>query len=107
MRHTSMMTKRTLRRRARSVTLGLLALLLVLGCVRAEVRAQSGGAQAAAPRMSVLFTAMGRDKKFITTLRPEDVRLSVDGAARELLELRPQTEFPLFIAIVIDTSASQ
>jgi VWFA-related protein len=57
--------------------------------------------------MSVLFTAMGRDKKFVTTLKPEDVRLTVDGAPREILEMRRQTELPLFIAIVIDTSASQ
>jgi VWFA-related protein len=85
----------------------LLSLLLVLGCVCADVRAQSGGGQAAAPRMSVLFTAMGRDKKFVTTLKPEDVRLTVDGAPREILEMRRQTELPLFIAIVIDTSASQ
>lgn len=102
-----MMTKRTLRRRARSVTFGLLSLLFVLGCVRADVRAQSGGGQSAEPRMSVLVTAMGRDKKFVTTLKPEDVRLTVDGAPREILEMRRQTELPLFIAIVIDTSASQ
>jgi VWFA-related protein len=57
--------------------------------------------------MSVLFTVMGRDKKFVTTLRPEDVSLSVDGSPREILEMRRQTELPLFIAIVIDTSASQ
>jgi Ca-activated chloride channel family protein len=89
----------------------LLALLAALGCVVVGARAQTVGggnnARATAPRMSVLFTAMGRDKKFVTTLKPEDVRLTVDGAPREILEMKRQAELPLFIAIVIDTSASQ
>ena len=97
-------------RRARLLTLSLLTLLLAFVSVCTGAGAQSGGggnAQAAAPRMSVLFTAMGKDGKFVTTLRPEDVRLSVDGSPREILELKRQSELPLFIAIVIDTSASQ
>lgn len=57
--------------------------------------------------MSVLFTAMGKDGNFVTTLKPEDVRLTVDGRPREILEMKRQGELPLFIAIVIDTSASQ
>lgn len=99
------MSRRTHTRHARTATLCLLASLLVLGCAWARAQAV-GGAQAAA-RMSVLFTAMGKDGNFVTTLKPEDVRLTVDGRPREVLELKRQSELPLFIAIVIDTSVSQ
>ena len=103
------MNARTLKRRARSVTLGSLTSLFMLVCVCAFARAQAavGGAQSSAPRMSVLFTAMDRGGKFVTDLKPEDVRLTVDGAPREILELKRQSELPLFVAIVIDTSNSQ
>lgn len=103
------MNKRSLKRRARSLTLSTLALLLMLGCVCACAHAQAvgGSTQTNAPRMSVLFTAMDKGGKFVTSLKPEDVRLTVDGVPREVLELKRQTELPLFIAIVIDTSASQ
>lgn len=105
-----MQTKRAIKFRARALKLNVLASLLVLVPLCAGARAQTangGGAQAAGPRMSVLFTAMGKDGNFITTLKPEDVRLTVDGRPREILEMRRQTELPLFIAIVMDTSASQ
>jgi len=104
------MDARTLKRRARSVTLGSLTSLFMLVCVCACARAQAAGvgsAQSNAPRMSVLFTAMDKGGKFVTDLKPEDVRLTVDGAPREILELKRQSELPLFVAIVIDTSASQ
>src|SRR5215213_2959600 len=96
------MSKRTFTRRARSVGAGLLTSLLVLVALCADSRAQSAEA-----RVSVLFTAMGKDGNFVTTLKPEDVRLTVDGRPREVLEMRRQGELPLFLAIVIDTSNSQ
>src|SRR5689334_19007894 len=102
-----MMGERTLKRRAQSVTLSTLTLPLIFFCVCACARAQAvGGNQSSAPRMSVLFTAMDKGGKFVTTLRPEDVRLTVDGVPREILEMKRQSELPLFVAIVIDTSVS-
>src|SRR5205085_324467 len=73
------------------------------------VKAAGGvkGISDAGARVSVLFTALGKDKKFNTSLKPEDIRVSVDGAAREVLELKRQSGVPLFLAVVIDTSASQ
>ncbi|HVF45756.1 MAG TPA: VWA domain-containing protein [Pyrinomonadaceae bacterium] len=100
------MNERTLKRRVRAAATCLLAPLLVLATLCAGGRAQSG-AQSASPGVSVLFTAMGKDGNFVTTLKPEDVRLTVDGRPREVLELRRQAELPLFLAVVIDTSASQ
>ncbi|HVF68566.1 MAG TPA: VWA domain-containing protein [Pyrinomonadaceae bacterium] len=99
------MNRRTPARHARTATLCLLASLLVLGCVRA--RAQSVAGAQASPPVSVLFTAVGKDGNFVTTLKPEDVRLIVDGRPRGILEMKRQGELPLFIAVVLDTSASQ
>ena len=96
-----MLTGRTSVRRLRAAAAGLSASLLfcfLCPCARA---------QAAGQGVSVVFTALGKDKQFVTTLKPEDLRLSVDGTPREILELRRQAELPLFLAIVIDTSASQ
>ena len=88
--------------------LARLAFLLLLAATPGVTYAQSGAPQTdAAGRVSVLFTALGKDKKFNTSLKPEDIRVSVDGAAREVLELKRQSGVPLFLAVVIDTSASQ
>src|SRR5215218_604076 len=103
-----MQTKGAFKFRARALELNVLASALVLVTLCANARAQAGGdVRAAAQRVSVLFTAMGKDGNFVTTLEPEDVRLTVDGGPREILEMRRQTELPLFLAIVMDTSASQ
>ena len=88
--------------------LARLAFLLLLAATPGVTYAQSGAPQTdAAGRVSVLFTALGRDKKFNTSLKPEDIRVSVDGAEREVSELKRQSGVPLFLAVVIDTSASQ
>lgn len=103
------MQGRRLRRAAFGERLARLAFLLSLAALpAAAARAQAGGAQpGAGGRVSVLFTALGEDKKFITSLKPEDIRVTVDGAPREVLELKRQSGLPLFLAVVIDTSASQ
>lgn len=94
-------------RKVRAARLAASALLL-LALPHAGARAQAGRpAPEAGARESVLFTALGKDGKFVEGLRAEDVRVSVDGAAREVLELKRQTGVPLLLAVVIDTSASQ
>src|ERR671931_69183 len=84
--------------------LARLAFLLLLAAPPATSYAQSGASQTGSgARVSVLFTALGKDKKFNTSLKPEDIRVSVDGVPREVLELKRQTNVPLFLAVVIDT----
>jgi VWFA-related protein len=103
-----MLNERTSVRRSRAAVSGLSASLFLFCFLCSCARAQAGGgAQAAGHGVSVLFTALGKDKQFVTTLKPEDVRLIVDGTPREILEMRRQEELPLFLAIVIDASASQ
>jgi hypothetical protein len=90
--HTLMRAKKSAVYGARAFRSSLLASLLVPVSLCADARARCGGvAQAAESRMSVLLTAMGKDKSFVTTLKPEDARLTVDGTPREILELKRQS----------------
>jgi Ca-activated chloride channel homolog len=56
---------------------------------------------------NVLFTAVDRNKRFVTTLRQTDIRVLEDGVPQEVFVFQRETDRPLSLAIVIDTSASQ
>ncbi|HEX8283613.1 MAG TPA: VWA domain-containing protein [Pyrinomonadaceae bacterium] len=98
-------------RAAAAARLAACALLLLSPALYAgSARAQASGAAPppdAVASASVIFTALGKDGKFVGGLKAEDVRASVDGSPVQVLALRPQTNAPLFLAVVLDTSASQ
>jgi Ca-activated chloride channel family protein len=56
---------------------------------------------------NVLFTAVDKSKRFVTTLRKEDVRVLEDGVPQEVSVFQRETDRALSLAILIDTSASQ
>ncbi|MCA1816463.1 MAG: VWA domain-containing protein [Acidobacteria bacterium] len=56
---------------------------------------------------NVLFTAIDKDKRFVTTLRKDDVRVLEDGVPQEIFTFQQQIDLPLTLAIVIDVSGSQ
>lgn len=56
---------------------------------------------------NVLFTAVDRNKRFVTAIKKEDVRLLEDGVAQEVFTFQRETDRPLSLAILVDTSASQ
>lgn len=56
---------------------------------------------------NVLFTAADKQKRFVTTLRREDVRILEDGQPQEIFTFARQVDLPLSIAIMVDTSASE
>jgi VWFA-related protein len=56
---------------------------------------------------NILFTAVDKQKRFITTLKQEDIRVLEDGQPQEVFTFSRQTDLPLSLAIVIDTSASE
>jgi Ca-activated chloride channel family protein len=85
----------------------LLAACALLALPHAAARPQVGTPAPDAGRMSMLFTALGKDGKFVEGLKAEDVRVTVDGTPREVLGLRRQSNMPLFLAVALDTSASQ
>jgi Ca-activated chloride channel homolog len=54
-----------------------------------------------------LFTAIDKDHHFITTLRVEDVRIFENDVAQTISLFERETDRPLSLAILIDTSESQ
>jgi Ca-activated chloride channel family protein len=57
--------------------------------------------------VNVLFTAQDKNRRLMTDLRKEDIKLIEDGQAQEIVAFGRQVDLPLSLAILIDTSASQ
>ena len=53
------------------------------------------------------FTAMDKQRRFITTLTAEDVRVFEDGVPQQLFTFQRETDRPLAIAFLVDVSISQ
>jgi VWFA-related protein len=80
---------------------------------------QSGGAANAAQEdddevvrvntdlTNILLTAIDKERRFVTTLRREDVRVTENGVAQDISLFQRETELPLSLAILIDASESQ
>ena len=56
---------------------------------------------------NILFTAVDKQKRFVTTLKREDIRVLEDGQPQEVFTFQRQTDLPLSLALVIDTSISE
>ena len=56
---------------------------------------------------NVLFTAVDKNKRCITTLTQDDIRVFEDGNPQEVFAFQRETDRALSLAILIDTSASQ
>jgi len=57
--------------------------------------------------VNVLFTAQDRNRRLLTDLKKEDVKLIEDGQVQEIIAFGRQVDLPLSLAILIDTSLSQ
>jgi Ca-activated chloride channel homolog len=57
--------------------------------------------------VNVLFTAQDKNRRLLTELKKEDIKLIEDGQAQEIIAFGRQVDLPLSLAILIDTSASQ
>lgn len=56
---------------------------------------------------NIFFTAADKNKRFITDLKAEDIRVLEDGEAQEIFTFQQNIDLPLSLAILIDTSASE
>ena len=56
---------------------------------------------------NVFFTAADRHKRFIDTLKREDVRVLEDGVPQQIFTFQQSADLPLSMAILIDTSRSE
>jgi VWFA-related protein len=57
--------------------------------------------------VNVLFTAQDRNRRLLTSLKPEDIKLYENGQLQEIASFSRQVDLPLSLAILIDTSASE
>jgi Ca-activated chloride channel family protein len=56
---------------------------------------------------SIFFTAADSNKRFISNLKKEDIRVLEDGQIQEIFTFQQNIDLPLSIAILIDTSRSE
>lgn len=56
---------------------------------------------------NMLFTAVDKNKRFVTEMRKEDIRVMEDGVPQEIFTFERQTDRPLSLALLIDTSISE
>src|SRR5215213_6040846 len=57
--------------------------------------------------VNVLFTAQDKNRRLLTDLKKEDIKLVEDGQVQEIIAFGRQVDLPLSLAILIDTSQSQ
>jgi Ca-activated chloride channel family protein len=57
--------------------------------------------------VNVLFTAQDRNRRLLTSLKQDDVKLFEDGKPQEITAFSRQVDLPLSLAILIDVSLSQ
>jgi len=57
--------------------------------------------------VNVLFTAQDRNRRLLTTLATQDIKIFEDGKEQEITTFSRQVDLPLSLAILIDTSISQ
>ena len=53
------------------------------------------------------FTALDKQKRFLTTLLQEDIRVFEDNVPQQLFTFQRETDRPLALALLIDVSASE
>jgi Ca-activated chloride channel homolog len=57
--------------------------------------------------VTTLFTAVDKERRFVTTLRAKDVRISENGVLQDVSLFERETDRPLSIVILVDASKSQ
>ncbi len=57
--------------------------------------------------VNVLFTAQDRNRRLLTSMRQEDIRIIENGQTQEVVAFSRQVDLPLSLAILIDVSVSQ
>lgn len=118
-----------LRRQLTFALIFVLALTVSLGGALARVGAQQPQPQPPAPKQTptpqgtsvdddevltvdtsltnVIFSAVDKNKRFVSDLAKEDIRVLEDGVPQEIFTFQKQIDLPLTLALVIDTSGSQ
>jgi VWFA-related protein len=91
----------------KQVLLVLVGLLIWSGEVRSQTVDQDDVVRVESELTNLPFTVTDKQRRFVTTLRAEDLRVLEDGVPQTLFTFQQETDRPLAIAFLIDVSASQ
>ena len=56
---------------------------------------------------NIFFTAADKSKRFVNTVKREDIRILEDGQPQEIFTFQQNIDLPLSVAVLIDTSGSE
>src|ERR1041384_6269221 len=91
---------------SRTISFGVLIWLLLLCASVFAQTDQDDVIRAETDVTNLPFTAMDKERRFITTLRAEDVRVLEDGVPQQLFTFQRETDRPLASALLIHVSRS-
>jgi VWFA-related protein len=91
----------------KQVLLVLVGLLIWSGQVHSQTVDQDDVVRVESELTNLPFTVTDKQRRFVTTLRAEDLRVLEDGVPQTLFTFQQETDRPLAIAFLIDVSASQ
>ena len=91
----------------RRVLCVFVVLLFCVAGVRAQNVDQDDVIRVESELTNLPLTVTDKDRRFVTTLRAEDVRVLEDGVPQTLFTFQRETDRPLAIAFLIDVSGSQ
>lgn len=85
----------------------ILALVLCASALHSQTGDQDDVIRVDTDVTNLPFTAIDKERRFITTLRAEDLRVLEDGVPQQLFTFQRETDRPLALAFLIDVSRSQ
>src|SRR5215211_8777030 len=91
----------------KSIVILVLLVLLCVPIVRSQTTDQDDVIRVETDVTNLPFTVTDKERRFITTLQAEDVRVLEDGAPQKVFTFQRETDRPLAIAFLIDVSRSQ
>ena len=84
-----------------------LLLCLCAAALRSQTTDQDDVVRVDTDVTNLPFTAMDKQRRYLTTLKAEDVRVLEDGVPQQVFTFQQETDRPLAIAFLIDVSRSQ
>lgn len=91
----------------KQLLLVLMALMIWGGEVGSQTVDQDDVVRVESELTNLPFTVTDKQRRFVTTLRAEDLRVLEDGVPQTLFTFQQETDRPLAIAFLIDISVSQ
>ena len=91
----------------RRIVVLVLVLFLSVSALRSQTADQDDVIRVETNVTNLPFTVTDKQRRFITTLQAEDVRVLEDGVPQQVFTFQRETDRPLAIAFLIDVSRSQ